>query len=56
MCWCPDQSKVLLCLYPLFCRDLIANIDCDVLYVVQDKGRGEEVLEWRSGGALIVGE
>lgn len=34
MCLCPDESKVLLCLYPLFCRGLIANIDCDVLYVV----------------------
>lgn len=34
MCLCLDRSKVLLYLYPLFCRDLIANIDCDALYVI----------------------
>lgn len=40
-------SKVLLCLYPLFCRGLIASIDCDVLYVVLVfKIRGEVKRCW----------
>lgn len=47
MCWAPDESKVSLCLYPLFCRGLIANIDCDVLRVVLVfKIRGEVKRCW----------
>lgn len=47
MCLCPDKSEGLLCLCPLFCRDLIANIDCDVFCVaLVFKIRGEVKRCW----------
>lgn len=53
----PDESKVLLCLYPLFCGDLIADIGCDVLYVVLVfKIRGEVKRYWSGGVLTVVGQ